>query len=146
MRLSRRSFLCVAAAAPLAAPRAAQAFSEMTIASPLASVGEREGYLSWQRLAAAQDLAALDGAQVLLEGFVLPDYAVPDGRRLILSGVEGHCLSCFPGGLRGVVDVVASGAAIPVQAGRPLKVTGRFRLLANDPEMLFYRVEDARAV
>ena len=55
MRLSRRSFLWAVAAAPAAAPHAAHAFSEMTILSPQAAVVEREGYVSWSRLAAAQD-------------------------------------------------------------------------------------------
>ncbi|MCX7659507.1 MAG: DUF3299 domain-containing protein [Caldimonas manganoxidans] len=124
--------------------------------SPIPPLQEREGVLSWKRLAAVQtraerqrlrpifpaDVKALDQQIVKVQGFMMPLDASERQYHFLLSAVPTTCSFCIPAGPEGLVEVRAK---TPVRYSvDPVVVQGRLSVLDNDPYGLFYRLTDAQ--
>jgi uncharacterized protein len=89
-------------------------------------------------------IAALDGEEIKLAGFIYPLEGSGKQSHFLFSGFPPGCPFCLPAGPAQLVEVLC---AEPVQyTDGPVVLTGRFELLHNDPSGLFYRLHDARAV
>jgi hypothetical protein len=78
---------------------------------------ERDDVLSWRVLSAvwpigdqgvmfAPDVEALDGAEIRLEGFMMPFDQAPLQRQFLLSAFAAHCPFCMPSDFPPLVEVV----------------------------------------
>lgn len=102
-----------------------------------ADAGER--HLDWTTLAAADaatsieslspSLRSLDGARVLVAGFLMPLYAMHDIREFALVGSHYTCCFGTPPGLGGQILVtLRSGETGLEPTVKPLRVRGRLRI------------------
>lgn len=118
---------------------------------------EVEGALSWELLATvtykerdgllvprfARDHEALDGQEVILQGFMLPLENSEEQAHFILTRSPPTCFYCMPGGPESVVEVMAE-RPLPFSLD-PLVLSGRMVLLRDSEMGLFYRLEGAKA-
>jgi hypothetical protein len=97
----------------------------------------REGVLSWRTLGSvwpvgdrgvmfAPEVEALDGAEVRLEGFMMPLDQAPRQRRFLLTAFAAHCPFCTPVDFPPMVEVVGR-EPVPL-APSGLTVRGRLKL------------------
>jgi len=90
------------------------------------------------------EVQALSGKDIRIEGFIYPLKAGEAHDYFLLSGLPPSCPFCLPGGPADMVEVMA---ARPVPHSiEPVMLTGRFEVLEDDPTGLLYRLHDARAV
>jgi hypothetical protein len=153
--MRRRHFLSLFAL-PAALPGAAGALTMQTIDHPLRPAPSMGGALSWDLLGQAgperlingrllrvpEAVAALNGRDVVLDGFMFPVTAGELHRHFLLSGFSWHCATCATRDLTQLVEVVAA-------TGQPfvpeaIVLRGTFTLLDDPSSRLFYRLSDAR--
>lgn len=86
----------------------------------------------------------LDRATVKVQGFMLPIEPGTDHDRFLLVSVPPTCAFCMPGGAESMVEV---------RTRKPVKYTlnalvvqGRFQVLKDDPQGLYYRMIGAQKV
>jgi hypothetical protein len=113
----------------------------------------RDGVLSWRVLASvwslgdqgvmfAPDIEALDGAEVRLEGFMMPFDRAPLQRRFLLTAFAAHCPFCLPVDFPPLVEVV-SRRPVPLTGSRSM-VDGRLKLRHDAQSYgLLYQLLDA---
>jgi hypothetical protein len=113
----------------------------------------RDGVLSWRVLDAvgpvgdqgvmfAPEVEALDGAEVRLEGFMMPFDEAPLQRQFLLAAFAAHCPFCIPGGIPSLVAVLAR-EPVPLTPSR-LTVQGRLKLRHDVASYgLLYQLLDA---
>lgn len=126
--------------------------------SPYAPLAARADVLPWSVLTAVQTktehkrIVPLFGPQQLalhqtrqrIQGFMMPLQTGEQQRHFLLSAVPLTCSFCVPGGPESMVEVVARE---PVRYGmEAVVVEGRFELLDNDPQGLYYRLTQAAPV
>lgn len=155
--LSRRGLLAAGAAAIglLAIGRPAHSLEAYHTTSLLPEIPERAGFLPWRTLrmvtgdgwsemfAFAPEVEALDGAEVMVEGYMLPYDDQPKQRAFLLTAFPAHCPYCMPGGMSSLIEVDAA-KAVPVSATR-ITLKGRLELLRGDGYGLLYRLSGAVA-
>lgn len=164
----RLTFTTIAiAAAVLAAPFAAQAFSTDIPANGLPSASnysaamlpERDGVISWKTLAEVEPvkrggrlmpqfsdkILALDGKQVRVQGFVMPLDVGSAQRHFLISAVPPSCPFCMPAGPEAMVEVYARK---PVKFSlEPIVVSGKMAVqkdpATSDAAGMLYRLTEA---
>jgi hypothetical protein len=113
----------------------------------------REGVLPWRTLGSvwpvgsdgvlfAPEVEALDGAEVRLEGFMMPFDQAPLQGRFLLSAFAAHCPFCTPVDFPPLVEVVAR-EPVPLATSR-LMLRGRLALRRDAQSYgLLYQLLDA---
>lgn len=86
----------------------------------------------------------MDRTTVKVQGFMLPIEPGTDHQRFLLVSVPPTCAFCMPGGAESMVEV---------RTQKPVKYTlnalvvqGKFEMLKDDPQGLYYRMTDAKKV
>lgn len=117
-----------------------------------------QGFVSWMTLGRvtpqkqgaifvprfAQEVSALDGKEVKLQGFMMPLEMGEKQAHFILSATTPTCGFCMPGGPDQVVEIKA---AAPVKYSTDaVSVSGKFVVLKNDPMGLYYRLDNAKPI
>jgi hypothetical protein len=89
-------------------------------------------------------VAALDGREIAIKGFMFPLEMAEKQSRFLLSAYPPSCPFCLPGEPSQLIEV---NCAKPVGfTYNPVLIKGRLRVLRDDPYGLFYRMTDARLV
>jgi hypothetical protein len=116
---------------------------------------DRNGVVSWGMLARVEyrtvnghvghlfskAVAALDGKTVKLRGFLIPLDHGEKHSRFLLSASPRTCFECWAPGPQGWVEVIAD---VPVEdTYEQILVSGRFSVVGEDRDDLYYRVVDA---
>lgn len=116
---------------------------------------ERKDVVSWRLLAQVElvrmkdrfvpqfsaGVAALNGKEVKLQGFMLPLSMGERQSHFVLAAMPPTCAFCMPGGPESLVEVRAKR---PVPYGfEPVVLSGRLEVLKDDPSGVFYRLVDA---
>ena len=144
------------AGAALLASTPGRAFTLEGVRLPYEPGPGREGVLSWRTLSSvwpvgdrgvmfAPEVEALDGAEVRLEGFMMPFDQAPLQPRFLLTALAAHCPFCTPVDFPPMVEVVGR-EPVPL-APSGLTVRGRLKL-RHDAESygLPYQLLDAAPV
>jgi hypothetical protein len=161
--MNRRSLLLALAATGAAAP----AFALETVALPLNQHGyrgapQRGDSIPWEVLGATQTVRedigadtferprftptveAFDGKVIRVNGFMNPMEERQLQRRFFLMAYPLSCPYCLSVGAQYVIDVRAPrGVPFTYDA---LLIEGRMELLRQDPEGVFYRMQEARRI
>ena len=92
------------------------------------------------------EVSALDGREIEIEGFVFPLTPTDDGAdfqsRFLLSSLPPSCPYYHLYGMEQIIEVVA---AKPVPfVDDPVRIKGRFELLRDNRDGLFYKMTGAR--
>ena len=121
-----------------------------------AQVPEREDVVSWSRLGALEtweeddllaaefpdDIQALEGRTIRVQGFMMPLEQGDRQRHFLLSKSTPSCFYCAPGGPESVVEIKADrGLAFTFDA---LVLEGELELLDPNEMGMFYRLKNAR--
>ncbi|MGB7988033.1 MAG: DUF3299 domain-containing protein [Candidatus Methylophosphatis roskildensis] len=121
-------------------------------------IAESAGVVSWKTLSQvdlvkendrysprfSQDVQALAGKPVKLQGFMVPLEAGDKQKHFLLSASPQTCAYCMPGGPESLVDVTLKD---PVKYGfEPILISGKLVVMKNDPMGLYYRIADAIAI
>lgn len=116
---------------------------------------EIKGVVSWKMLAKvkqlksknrivpefSKDIAALNGKEVKLQGFMVPLEAGKKQTHFLLSVNSSSCSYCLPAGPEGVVEVKSK---TPVKhTFEPIVLSGKMAVLRDDPMGLYYRLTNA---
>ena len=116
---------------------------------------EREGIVSWRTLGRVEEMkvdhrmlpkfsseiAALDGKEVRLQGFMLPLEAGKKQKRFLLSGNVPSGPFCLPGGPESLVEINCKDPiAFKLE---PIVISGKLSVLKDDPSGFWYRITDA---
>ena len=151
----------------LAAPLALSAGPKYVDEVPNASVPsapssrsptEAKGLVSWKTLAQVEELkiddrfvpkfsaqiTALDSKEVRLQGFMMPLEPGTKHKRFLLSANAPSCPFCMPGGPDSLIEVLCKK---PIAFSmEPIVISGKLSLLKDDPNGLWYRVNEAAQV
>ncbi len=123
--------------APLAARSDVVAWSVLT-----AITTQTEKAKTWPVFGAAQ--LALHQKTQRVQGFMMPLSAGPTQRHFLLSSVPLSCGFCLPGGPESMVEVRTK---TPIRYGlEPVVVEGRFHVLNDDKDGVYYRITEAVAI
>ncbi len=98
--------------------------------------------LTWPILHSARAEAS-DNTTVEIDGFPGSKHVMPTATHFILTAEPGCCPGCYPSDRAASVEVFAD-APLPVR-GRPLRLTGTWRIQADNPEGWRYQLVNARA-
>ena len=116
---------------------------------------EKAGFTSWRVLAQvelvkqnskllpafAQDVTALDGKFIRVQGFMMPLDIGDKQRRFLLVAAPPHCSFCLPAGPDAMIEVRAKS---DVRYGfDAVSLSGKLQVLKDDPAGLYYRLVDA---
>ena len=116
---------------------------------------EKPGFTSWRTFAQvelvkqnskmlptfAQNVAALDGKVVRVQGFMMPLDIGDKQRRFLLVAAPPHCAFCLPAGPDAMIEVRAKS---DVRYGfDAVSLSGKLQVLKDDPAGLYYRLVDA---
>lgn len=119
---------------------------------------EKGGVVSWRTLGQvmpvrlkdrfvpqfSNEVLALDNREVRIQGFMLPLSVGDQQKAFLLTAMAPACPFCLPGGPDSMVEVQAR---TPVRYTiEPIMLSGRLRVLRDDPAGLYYRLLDARLV
>jgi hypothetical protein len=121
-----------------------------------------EGAVSWQTLGRVKtviedkdgqtlirprfdkELAALDGREIMIKGFMYPLEMAEKQSRFVLTAYPPSCPFCLHAGPSQLIEVHC---ATPLKfTYQPVLIKGRLELLPKDPHGLFYRMTGARVV
>lgn len=119
---------------------------------------DREGMLSWTLLAQVKEtqqsnriipkfsdqVAALDNTEVKVHGFMMPLDSTLKQKHFLISAIAPSCAFCLPGRANSLVEVFIERPIL--YTFDPIIVSGKLRVLKNDPLGLYYRLEDAVVV
>ncbi|HET7774336.1 MAG TPA: DUF3299 domain-containing protein [Burkholderiaceae bacterium] len=84
----------------------------------------------------------LNGRDVRIAGFMMPLSAAPQQSHFLLTVTPQTCSFCIPAGPEGMIEVQTK---TPVRTTfEPVVLSGRFAVLPNDPNGLYYRLTDAQ--
>ena len=89
------------------------------------------------------EVKALDGKTITLHGFVLPMDGSDLTKHFLLSRNTPVCMFCPPGEPNEVVEVRSEHAI--AWSSRMVSVTGKFSLINDEENALFFRIESAEA-
>ncbi|SEO43765.1 DUF3299 domain-containing protein [Aquisalimonas asiatica] len=107
----------------------------------ISSVETREGASGMLEPLFDDDIRALDGEEVKLQGFMMPLDNSERQRHFLVSRTPPSCFFCLPGGPETVVEVeLEESLAFTFD---PILLSGRMRLMENSDMGLFYRLDDA---
>jgi hypothetical protein len=134
-------------------PAAAVAPSQMIPAQQY--LAERPGVTSWRTLARVQpiktgnkialefdnQILALNGKSVKVQGFMLPLDMGDKQKRFLLSAAPPHCTFCLPGGAESMIEVRAKQAV--TYGFDAVLLSGKLSVLKDDPTGLYYRLSEA---
>lgn len=126
--------------------------------SPIAPLAARSDVVPWSVLSAVttriekkrvlpqfqRDQLALSDKVQRIQGFMLPLEPGERQRRFLLSAVPLTCGFCLPGGPESMVEVRTLAPVAYTQ--EPVTVQGRFSVLADDPQGLYYRLTEGVTV
>ncbi len=114
-----------------------------------------KGVVSWKTLGEVEEttvnhqliskfstaIVALDSQQVKLQGFMIPLDMGKKQKRFLLSANVPSCPFCMPGGPESLIEVVCKQ---PIAFNmEPVIVSGKFSVLKDDANGLWYRLVDA---
>jgi hypothetical protein len=121
-----------------------------------------EGAVSWQTLSRVKtvaedqdgqtlirprfdkEIAALDGREIMIKGFMWPLEMAEKQSRFVLTAYPPSCPFCLHAGPSQLIEVHC---ATPLKfTYQPVLIKGRLELLPKDPYGLFYRMTGARVV
>lgn len=157
--MGRFAFLVLAAAAAFCAQaqtkpgeRALPPGADPALVKPLP---ERKDVVSWKLLAQvelvrlkdrfvpqfAREVAALNGKEVKLQGFMLPLQVGERQSHFILAAMPQTCPFCMPGGPESMVEVKAKRPV--AYSFEAIVLSGKLEVLRDDPTGIFYRLTDA---
>jgi hypothetical protein len=89
----------------------------------------------------SKSVSALDNRKVTLRGFLIPLERGEQHSRFLLSASPRTCFECWAPGPKGWVEVIAE---VPVEdTYGQILVSGRFQVLGEDRDDLYYRIVDA---
>lgn len=123
--------------------------------SPFAPLSTRADVLPWSLLSMVEQRAtkhgirpvftpeqqALSQKQQRIHGFMLPLDPGEKQTHFLLSAVPLTCSFCMPGGPESMIEVKTRVAVR--YTVEPVVVEGRFAVLPDDPQGLYYRMTDA---
>lgn len=125
--------------------------------APSQFLKDKPGFTSWRTLAQvelvkrnskmvpsfAATIAALDGKNIKVQGFMIPLDIGDKQKRFLLVAAPPHCSFCLPAGPDSMIEVRAKS---DVRYGfEAVSLSGKLEVLKNDPAGLFYRLTDAAA-
>lgn len=118
---------------------------------------ELPGVLSWSTLAQVQynddasvpptfadEIQALNGQEVKVQGFMLPLENAANQTHFILSVYPPSCFYCLPAGPEGIIEIYSQQSVN--FSFEPLLLSGKLTVLNNDEMGIFYRIENAQPV
>ena len=123
--------------------------------SPFAPLKPRPDVVAWPVLTLVEQRAtsrgnrpvfnraqqSLDQKTQRIQGFMMPLAAGELHRHFLVSAVPLTCGFCLPGGPESLVEVRTR---VPVKyTTDPVVVAGRFAVLKDDPQGVYYRITDA---
>lgn len=126
--------------------------------SPFAPLSARDDVVPWSVLTAVKtkneknrifpvftlSQMALRQKTLRIQGFMMPLDPGEKQTHFLLSSVPLTCAFCMPGGPESMVEVKTR---TPVRYSmEPVVVEGRFMVLEDDPQGLYYRITDATSV
>lgn len=92
-------------------------------------------------------LLALNGKQVIAEGFYIPVDETGDESIVILSAYPfAQCFFCGAAGAESVIDVLNIGKLPRLKLDQKIKFKGRFRLNKDNFDFLIYILEEAELI
>lgn len=86
----------------------------------------------------------LDTTTVKIQGYMTPLEPGTEHRHFLLLSVPPSCPFCVPGGPESIIEVRTNATVKYTQTA--IVVEGRFHVLDQDPQGLYYRMTDARVV
>ena len=90
-------------------------------------------------------LLALNGKQVILEGFYIPVEETKDDKIVILSAFPfAQCFFCGKAGIESIVDVLTKDKLPSLKTDTRIRFSGKLRLNRDDFDYLIYILDDAR--
>jgi len=90
-------------------------------------------------------LLALNGKQVILEGFYIPVEETKDDKSVILSAYPfAQCFFCGKAGIESIVDVLTKDKLPAMKTDAKIRFSGKLRLNRDDFDYLIYILDDAR--
>jgi hypothetical protein len=116
---------------------------------------ELKGVVSWSTLAQVQpvkmkdrvvpqyadNVLKLNATEVKLQGFMMPLEMGDRQKQFVLTAMPQTCAFCLPGGPEQLVLVQAKA---PVKyTTEPVVLSGKLAVLKDDPNGLYYRLDDA---
>jgi hypothetical protein len=160
--IGRRAALSLAGAS-LAVGMTARLPAALADDSPHGLLGDRpyvpprDGVLHWERLGNVtgdgwgsparfgDDVLALNGQRVTVDGFMLPYDDNDIQPRFILMGFRSHCPWCLPGGMSSMIDVASVDGGIAM-TDRLVTVQGTLLIHeGRDEYEILYSINDATA-
>ncbi len=85
---------------------------------------------------------SLNGRDIRIAGFMMPLSAAPQQTHFLLTVTPQTCSFCIPAGPEGMIEVQTK---TPVRTTfEPVVLSGRFAVLPNDPNGLYYRLTEAQ--
>ncbi len=113
------------------------------------------GVVSWSTLAQvkysddlstppsfAEEIQALHGQDVKVQGFMLPLESAANQTHFILSVYPPSCFYCLPSGPEGIIEVYSQQSFN--FSFEPLLLSGKLSVLTDDEMGIFYRIENAQ--
>jgi hypothetical protein len=89
----------------------------------------------------SNEVAALHGKEVKVQGFMVPLELGDKQTHFVLSAMPQTCAFCMPGGPESLVEVKSK---TPVKyTFEPVLVSGKLAVLKDDPTGIFYRLTEA---
>ncbi len=146
------------AAAPLSGIASGTGAGVHSPNSPFAPLQERSDVLPWSLLTDVKTkveknrilpifsapVMALNQKSQRVQGFMMPLEPGEKQRHFLLSSVPLTCSFCVPGGPESMVEVKTK---TPVKYSmEPVVVEGQFAVLKDDPNGLYYRINDATPI
>jgi hypothetical protein len=90
-------------------------------------------------------LLALNGKQVILEGFYIPVEETKDEKIVILSAFPfAQCFFCGKAGIESIVDILTKDKLPNLKTDTKIRFSGRLRLNRDDFDYLIYILDDAK--
>lgn len=88
---------------------------------------------------------AINGMEVIIEGFYIPVEETGDENIVILSAYPfAECFFCGQAGVESIVDVLIKEKLPPIKTDTKVKFSGKFRLNPDNFDFLIYILDDAR--
>ena len=93
----------------------------------------------------SEEIQALAGQKVKLQGFMLPlDQAAKQQHFILSANPVANCFFCMPGGPETMIEIKADKAV--EFSYDPIVINGRLELLSDDPMGMYYRITDAQVL
>ena len=89
-------------------------------------------------------IKAINGREIIMEGFYIPVEETGDENIVILSAFPfAECFFCGQAGVESIMDILIKEKLPPIKTDAKVRFTGKFRLNPDNFDFLIYILDDA---